>query len=259
MEFLHPTDNPVASAAGNEAARLVPDKPVIETFWPDMSLDLSRTALVLVDPQRAFLDPGGMLWPAVANNVLENKVVEHLEWLAEAAAHTGMMRFVCPHHHDHDRAAGIGVGRVAGWAGAVRPAAASGRDGDIMPQLQPFLDDDKVVVTGSHRLGGLANRELLQELRSHRIEHVILAGMCANLCLEGHLRELVEHSFEVAVVRDATAGITIDGIDGQAAALSSFRLLAHAVWDTREAILRMYGKDRWSAAPVSCKPHAHRR
>lgn len=244
MEFLQPNHLPMEPSAGKVEAYAAPAVHAMETFWPDMSLDLSRTALVLVDPQRAFLDPGGMLWPAVADNVLSNKVVEHLEWLTEAAAHTGMMRFVCPHHHDHDRAAGIGVGRVAGWAGAVRPTAASGRDGDIMPQLLPFLEDDKVVVTGSHRLGGLANRELLQELRSHRIEHVILAGMCANLCLEGHLRELVEHSFEVAVVRDATAGIAVDGIDGQAAALSSFRLLAHAVWDTREAILRMYGKDR---------------
>ncbi len=244
MEFLYPTDHPVESAAGSEAPHFEPGEAAIETFWPDMSLDLSRTALVLVDPQRAFLHPGGMLWPAVGDNVVANKVVEHLEWLVEAAAHTGMMRFVCPHHHGHDREAGIGVGRVAGWAGAVRATPATGEDGDIMPELLPFLEDDKVVVTGSHRLGGLANRELLQELRSRRIEHVILAGMCANLCLEGHLRELVEHNFEVAVVRDATAGIAVDGIDGQAAALTSFRLLAHAVWDTREAILRMYGKDR---------------
>lgn len=30
--------------------------------------------------------------------------------------------------------------------------------------------------------------------------------MAANLCVEGHLRELVEQGFEVAVVKDATAG-----------------------------------------------------
>ncbi|MEU2744011.1 hypothetical protein ABZ656_54530 [Streptomyces sp. NPDC007095] len=30
--------------------------------------------------------------------------------------------------------------------------------------------------------------------------------MAANLCVEGHLRELVEQGFEVVVVRDATAG-----------------------------------------------------
>ncbi|MDA6078085.1 isochorismatase family protein [Edwardsiella anguillarum] len=30
--------------------------------------------------------------------------------------------------------------------------------------------------------------------------------MAANLCIESHLRELVEQGFEVVVVKDATAG-----------------------------------------------------
>jgi nicotinamidase-related amidase len=33
-----------------------------------------------------------------------------------------------------------------------------------------------------------------------------LGGMSANLCVEAHLRELLEQGFEVAVVKDATAG-----------------------------------------------------
>jgi len=32
-----------------------------------------------------------------------------------------------------------------------------------------------------------------------------LAGMQASLCVESHLRELLEQSFEIAVVMDATA------------------------------------------------------
>ena len=30
--------------------------------------------------------------------------------------------------------------------------------------------------------------------------------MLANMCVESHLRELLEHGFEVVVVKDATAG-----------------------------------------------------
>ena len=33
----------------------------------------------------------------------------------------------------------------------------------------------------------------------------MLGGMSANLCVEAHLRELLEDGFEVAVVKDATA------------------------------------------------------
>lgn len=38
------------------------------------------------------------------------------------------------------------------------------------------------------------------------MSQVVLAGMAANLCIESHLRELLEQWLEVAVVRDATAG-----------------------------------------------------
>ena len=36
------------------------------------------------------------------------------------------------------------------------------------------------------------------------IDQVILAGMSANLCVESHMRELLEMGFEVAVIKDAT-------------------------------------------------------
>jgi nicotinamidase-related amidase len=39
-----------------------------------------------------------------------------------------------------------------------------------------------------------------------RISKIILGGMLANMCVESHLRELVEQGFEVAVVKDAAAG-----------------------------------------------------
>lgn len=34
---------------------------------------------------------------------------------------------------------------------------------------------------------------------------MLLAGMSANLCVESHMRALIEHGFEVRVVADATA------------------------------------------------------
>ena len=63
--------------------------------------------------------------------------------------------------------------------------------------------------------------------------------MSAHLCVESHLRELLETGFEVAVVRDATAAAKIPDGDGYLAALINFRFIANAVWSTDEAIAQL--------------------
>ena len=61
--------------------------------------------------------------------------------------------------------------------------------------------------------------------------------MSANLCVESHLRELLEQGFEIAVVADATAAAqTPDLGDGYAAATTNYKFLANAVWSTQEAV-----------------------
>jgi nicotinamidase-related amidase len=78
-------------------------------------------------------------------------------------------------------------------------------------------------------------------LRKRGIEKVILGGMSSNLCVESHLRELLEAGFEVAVVTDATAGAIVpdDGLDGYQSALTNFRFLANDLWTTDEAMKAM--------------------
>jgi nicotinamidase-related amidase len=45
----------------------------------------------------------------------------------------------------------------------------------------------------------------VQQLRKRKISKIVLAGIPANMCAEYRLRELIEHGFEVAVAKDATA------------------------------------------------------
>jgi len=63
--------------------------------------------------------------------------------------------------------------------------------------------------------------------------------MSANLCVEAHLRELLEQGFEIAVIKDATAAAQIPEGDGYLSALINFRFLANAVWTTDEVIARL--------------------
>jgi nicotinamidase-related amidase len=64
--------------------------------------------------------------------------------------------------------------------------------------------------------------------------------MLANLCVESHLRELLEQGFEVAVVKDATAGPGHPELgDGYQAAVVNYNFLANAVLSTKDAVKAM--------------------
>ncbi len=66
--------------------------------------------------------------------------------------------------------------------------------------------------------------------------------MLANVCVESHLRQLLEQGFEVAVEKDATAAPRhpVWG-DGYQAAMINYRFLAHGMRTTDETIGRMQG------------------
>ncbi len=76
-------------------------------------------------------------------------------------------------------------------------------------------------------------------LREQGVSQIILAGMAANLCIESHLRELIEQGFEIVVVRDATAGPRLSEGDGYLAAIINFRFLAHALWTTEQTFQQL--------------------
>lgn len=104
-----------------------------------------------------------------------------------------------------------------------------------MPQYKKYIDDGKTIVTSPHKVYGPETNDLVLQLRKHGISKVILAGMSANLCVESHLRYLLEQGFEVEVVKDATAAAQLPGLDGYAAALTNFQMIANAVVTTQEA------------------------
>ena len=61
--------------------------------------------------------------------------------------------------------------------------------------------------------------------------------MSANLCVEAHLRGLLELGFEVTVVKDATAGARHPDLgDGYQSGLVNFGFIAHAVVTTDEVV-----------------------
>lgn len=64
--------------------------------------------------------------------------------------------------------------------------------------------------------------------------------MLANICVEAHLRDLIEQGFEVLVVKDAMAAPRHPELgDGYKAALINFGYIANAVLSTNDVIAAM--------------------
>jgi nicotinamidase-related amidase len=89
----------------------------------------------------------------------------------------------------------------------------------------------------AHRVWGPQTNDLVLQLRKRGISKVLLGGMLANMCVESHLRDLLEQGFEFLVARDAAAGPRHpEWGDGYTAALINYRFLAHAVLYTDNVV-----------------------
>ncbi len=213
-----------------------------------MQLRKAETALVVIDPQVDFLSPKGVTWGVVGPSVTEHNVVSNIGKLFAAAKSGGFTVAVSPHYYyptDH------------GWKfeGALEKLMHSigmfDRKGpldltdfrnsgaDFMPEYQEYIEDNKTVIVSPHKVYGPETNDLVLQLRKRGVSQVVLAGMSANLCVESHMRELLEQGFEVAVVKDATAAAILPEGDGYLAAITNFRYMANAVWSTEDALGRI--------------------
>ena len=183
----------------------------------------------------------------LGDSVKENNTVENLARLFKAAKDQGFGVFISPHYlYPTDQAWQFG--------GAVekmmlddkefcRPARSAstgfrlrGRLAGALQALHRGRQDGR----GQPAQGvGPSNATTSSCSSASRIDKVILAGMLANLCVESHLRELLEQGFEVAVVKDATAAPGILIGDGYKAAIVNYGFLANAVLTTDEAVKAM--------------------
>lgn len=212
-------------------------------------LDPARTALLVTDPQNDFLSPKGVTWGLVGGSVTENKTVEHIDALFKAAKANSFSVFVSPHYYyptDGQWKFGGTLETVMHdihmfhRAGALNLDGFEGSGADWLERYKGYINDGATVVSSPHKVYGPESNDLVLQLRKRRIETIILAGMSANLCVESHLRELLEQGFEVIVVKDATAAaVSPDLGDGYKTAVTNFGFIANEVVTTDAIVSRM--------------------
>lgn len=214
-----------------------------------MEINSTNTALLVVDPQNDFLSEQGVTWELVGDSVKENKTIENIERLLKTAKEHDYDVFISPHYYypsDHGWKFEGTIEKVMHQINMFdRKSALSlegfrGSGADWLERYKPYIEDGKTIVVSPHKIYGPENNDTALQLRKRGIDKVILAGMSANLCVEAHLRELIEQGFEVAVVKDATAGARHPELgDGYEAAITNFGYIANEVVSTDEIVKNM--------------------
>lgn len=209
---------------------------------PEFAADPARTALLITDPQNDFLSEDGALWSFVAENVAATGLIDNIDALFAAAQDGDMAVFVSPHmyfpHDDHWSHRGPLQSAIhdAGALAVSSNVAFEGFEGsgaDFYEPYDQYIFDGETVIVSPHKIYGPESNDLVLQLRLRGVDTVIVGGFAANLCTEGHMRELVENGFTVVMVSDAV-GAT--GEDAYQAALLNYSMIADAVWTTEEAV-----------------------
>ncbi|BBU30460.1 isochorismatase [Burkholderia sp. THE68] len=214
-----------------------------------MEFSKDDTGVVFIDPQNDVLSEGGVNWDAVGASVKENGTVENMERIFQASKGKGYDVFISPHYFyptdvtwkmNGPLEAIEAENRSFARAGVLNLKGFEGSGADWLARFKPYIEDGITVIASPHKVFGPQTNDLVLQMRKRKISKVILGGMLANMCVESHLRHLVEEGFEVAVVKDAVAGPRhpVWG-DGYAAALINYQFLAHEVLTTEEVVAAM--------------------
>jgi nicotinamidase-related amidase len=214
-----------------------------------MELNRIDTAVVFIDPQNDVLSPTGTSWEATGASVTENDTVAHMLHIFKAAKAAQFGMFISPHYFypgDHgwlfNGALETDELRTGTFdrSGPLSLDGFAGSGADWLEEFKPYIEDPDTIVASPHKMFGPQTNDLVLQLRKRGISKILLGGMLANMCVESHLRDLLEQGFEVYVVRDAVAGPRHpEWGDGYQAALINYAFLAHGVVSTEDVVAAM--------------------
>lgn len=199
-----------------------------------------NTAIVITDPQNDFLSPGGKGYHLTKKIIEQYNTLQNLELLISTAMSKGYQLFISPHYiypHDYSwQFTGAEQKMLLKLRVFQKQNDYTSVGADWVPSLKPYILANQTVIATAHKIASPQTNDLVYQLRQQRKEKVILAGVLSNICVESHMRDLIENGFQTAVVYDATA--TISEKDFQAA-ITNYQAFSSATWSTQQAISQL--------------------
>lgn len=176
----------------------------------DFDFDLDSTALVMIDMQRDFVEPGGF-GESLGNDVsLLRSSIEPCKDLLETAREVGMFIIHTREGHRSDlsdlQPAKQERGNPTMKIGDVGPMGrilVRGEPGhDIIPELYPIDGEPVIDKPGK---GAFYDTDLLGILRNRGIQSLIVCGVTTEVCVHTTVREANDRGFNALVPSDCTA------------------------------------------------------
>jgi nicotinamidase-related amidase len=173
-----------------------------------IAVDPARTAIVMIDMQRDFLEPGGF-GETLGNDVsLLGKAVAPAKKLIEAARKLKMLVIHTREGHRPDMAdappAKVERGSPTARIGAPGPMGRiliRGEAGhDIIPALAPVAGEPVIDKPGK---GSFYATDLQTILQNRGIENLIVGGVTTEVCVHTTVREANDRGYRCIVAADA--------------------------------------------------------
>ena len=190
--------------------------------------DPERSAILLVDPYNDFLSEGGLLYERSRETLEANNAIENMKNLITAARSAGVKVIYVPHHQSRE-------GDKAGWKfgrGTSGVFKAGTWAAEYHPDLQ--MQPGDIEARQHWQSSGFANTDLDFLLKQHGIDHVVLAGMRANTCIQSTARYAVELGYHTTMVTDAVGAFNMREMN--AATEIDYPVISHNVLTTGEFI-----------------------
>ena len=176
----------------------------------DFSFEIDQTALVIIDMQRDFIEPGGF-GETLGNNVsLLAAAVEPAARLLAWAREHGLLVVHTRESHAPDlsdcppakRCRGTPRLRI-GDAGPMGRILVRGEPGNgIVEALRPIAGEVEIDKPGK---GAFYNTPLSQVLAERGIRKLIFGGVTTEVCVQTTMREANDRGFDGLLVEEATA------------------------------------------------------
>ena len=174
-----------------------------------MSIDPSKTAVVLIEYQNDFVSEGGALHGAVEAVMDKTDMLANTKKMVQAARAAGATIMHAPitfapgyneiSAHPYGILKGVVDGAAfikGGWGGAIADEMAP-QEGDI-------------VIEGKRGLDTFASTNLDFILRSKGIETLVLGGFLTNCCVESTMRSGYENGYKVITLSDCVAATSVE-------------------------------------------------
>lgn len=176
----------------------------------EFEFDLDTTALVMIDMQRDFVEPGGF-GESLGNDVsLLRSSIEPCKELLETARKIGMFIIHTREGHRPDladlqpakKARGNPTLKI-GDPGPMGRLLVRGEPGhELIPELAPKEGEPVIDKPGK---GAFYETDLLGILRNRGIKKLIVCGVTTEVCVHTTVREANDRGFDALVPEDCTA------------------------------------------------------